>query len=131
VLNALLARTMPAEVHEAFSEAFKATESSLARLIKALPLVDPTLEGAGQTTLKRMQQDLETMRSKTIQAAKRRDETLRRQFTRTRALAFPGGHPQERVVGFVTFLNMYGPSLVERLLTTLPLETGRHWVLTV
>ena len=31
-----------------------------------------------------------------IQAAKRRDETLRRQFIRTRALAFPGGHAQER-----------------------------------
>ena len=34
-----------------------------------------------------------------IQAAKRRDETLRRQFIRTRALAFPGGHAQERTIG--------------------------------
>ena len=131
VLNALLARTMPAEVDQAFSDAVGSTETSLARLIKALPLVDPTLEGAGQTTLKRMQQDLETLRSKTIQAAKRRDETLRRQFTRTRAMVFPNGQLQERTIGFVSFLNQYGPALTEHLIRTLPLQPGKHWLLTV
>ena len=45
----------------------------------------------------------------------RRDETLRRQFMRARALAFPDGHPQERAIGFVSFLNQYGPALVGRM----------------
>ena len=61
----------------------------------------------------RMQHDLQTLHSKMIQAAKRRDETLRRQFIRARALAFPDGHAQERTIGFVSFLNQYGPALVE------------------
>ena len=54
-----------------------------------MPGLDPTLEGAAQSTLGRMQHDLQTLHGKMIQAAKRRDETLRRQFMRTRALAFP------------------------------------------
>ena len=54
--------------------------------------------------------------SKVIQAAKRRDETLRRQFTRAQAQIFPHGHPQERTLGVVFFLNRYGPALVDRLL---------------
>jgi uncharacterized protein YllA (UPF0747 family) len=66
-----------------------------------------------------------------IQAAKRRDETLRRQFIHARALAFPGGHAQERIVGFVWFLNQYGPAFVDRLWSALPIEMGQHWVITI
>ena len=60
-----------------------------------------------------------------------RDETLRRQFQRAQALAFPNGHPQEREVGFVWFSNHYGPALVDRLLDELPLEMGYHWILSI
>jgi uncharacterized protein YllA (UPF0747 family) len=66
-----------------------------------------------------------------IQAAKRRDETLRRQYMRTRALAFPGGHPQERAIGFVSFLNQYGPALVDRLYEAVPLDLGQHWIVSI
>ena len=46
------------------------------------------------------------------------------------AQAFPGGTPQERVVGSISFLNKYGPSLVDRLAEGLTLEPGIHTVLT-
>ena len=81
--------------------------------------------------LGKMQHDLKVLHGKIIQGAKRRDETLRRQFERVRAQAFPGGLPQEREVGFVSFLARYGPALVERLGETLPLDLGRHWVVTL
>jgi uncharacterized protein YllA (UPF0747 family) len=103
----------------------------MTRFIEAIPALDPTLEGAAQSTLARMQHDLETLHGKMIQAAKRRDETLRRQFIHARALAFPGGHAQERTIGFVSFLNQYGPALVERLDAELPLDLGRHWIVTI
>jgi uncharacterized protein YllA (UPF0747 family) len=100
----------------------------MTRVIDALPAVDQTLAGAATSTLGRMQHDLQTLRGKMIQAAKRRDETLRRQFIRTRTLAFPHGHPQERAVGFISFLNQYGPALIQRLEDELPLGLGRHWI---
>jgi uncharacterized protein YllA (UPF0747 family) len=78
-----------------------------------------------------MQRDLQNLHGKMIQAAKRRDETLRRQYTRTRALAFPGGEAQERTIGFVSFLNQYGPALVDRLEQELPLDLGHHWVVAI
>ena len=43
-------------------------------------------------------------------------------------MAFPGGHAQERTIGFVSFLNQYGPALVERLENQLPLDLGCHWI---
>ena len=78
-----------------------------------------------------MQHDLETLKGKIVQAAKRRDETLKRQFARTRALTFPGGQPQERAIGFVSFLNQYGPALVDRLMAELALEPDKHWIIAV
>ena len=75
--------------------------------------------------------ELQGLHGKIIHAAKRRNETLRRQFTRTRGQAFPGGHAQERSIGFVSFLNRYGPGLVDHLVRDLPIDPGAHWVVTV
>jgi len=100
-------------------------------LVRVVPAIDPTLEAAARSVLGRMHHDLQGLHTKIIHAAKRRDDTLRRQFTRTRAQAFPNGHAQERAIGFVSFLNRYGPGLVDRLLSDLPLDLGYHWVVTV
>ena len=57
-----------------------------------------------------------------ISAAKKRDETLRRQFFRARAQAFPDGIPQERALGSVALLNRYGPALVRADVEEFPLD---------
>ncbi len=130
-LNELLKTQIPPDVDAAFAAAGAALDSQMQRVVDALLTLDPTLEGAARNTTGKIQHDLENLHGKTIQAAKRKNETLRRQFFRTRALAFPNGHAQERTVGFVWFLNQYGPALVERLWDALPIEMGQHWVITI
>jgi len=130
-LNELLKAQIPPVVEESFTDAAQTIETQMARLIQTIPGLDPTLEGAARSTLERMQRDLQTLHGKMIQAAKRRDETLRRQFMHARALAFPGGHAQERTIGFVSFLNEYGPALVDRLDEELPLDLGHHWIVAI
>jgi uncharacterized protein YllA (UPF0747 family) len=78
-----------------------------------------------------MEHDLRTLHSKIIHAAKRRDETLRRQFTRARATTFPHGHLQERTLCFLYFLNRYGPALIGVLDRHLTPDGGHHCLLTV
>lgn len=130
-LNRLLEQQLPATVEAALQAASTAITERMTALIEALPALDPTLEGAARSALGRMEHDLRTLHGKVIHAAKRRDDTLRRQFARTRAQAFPDGHPQERAIGFVYFLNKYGPALVDRLAAELPLDMGQHWVVTI
>ena len=130
-LNELLKTQIPPVVEEAFMGAAQAIDTQMTRLIQTIPALDPTLEGAARSTLERMQRDLQTLHGKMIQAAKRRDETLRRQFIHARALGFPDGHAQERTIGFLSFLNEYGPALVDRLDEELPLDLGRHWIVTI
>jgi bacillithiol biosynthesis cysteine-adding enzyme BshC len=130
-LNGLLAAHIPDTVETAFAEASRAVAATMAVVIERIPGVDSTLETTARSTLGRMQHDLDALHAKMIQAAKRRDETLRRQFMRTKALAFPKGDAQERAIGFVSFLNQYGPALVDRLEQSLPLDLGQHWVITI
>ena len=129
-LNELLEAALPPAVEASLGDALRSIEERLSAVAAAVATVDPTLEGAARSTQGRMQDDLKKLQSKIIQAAKRKDETLRRQFKHAQAQAFPGGSPQERVVGFVYFLNKYGPPLIERLCQEPPLDLGTHWVLT-
>jgi bacillithiol biosynthesis cysteine-adding enzyme BshC len=130
-LNKLLEAHLPASVEESLRDATTQTQQSMARVVDALPALDPTLAGAAKTTLGKMEHELRSLHSKVIHSAKKRDETLRRQFVRAQAQAFPHGHPQERTLGVVYFLNKYGPGLVDLLLEELPIDLGQHWLVTL
>ena len=130
-LNELLISQLPSSVEAAMKLAGDSIEQRMEALAREVPQIDATLEGAARSTLSRIQDDLKKLHAKIVQAAKRKDETLRRQFHHAQAQAFPAGQPQEREIGFVTFLNRYGPSLIDRLLDALPPEMGTHWVVTI
>jgi bacillithiol biosynthesis cysteine-adding enzyme BshC len=130
-LNALLESQLPPSVEASLHEALRAIEERMGAVAEEVPQIDPTLEGAARSTQTRMLDDLKKLHAKIIQAAKRKDDTLRRQYHHARAQVFPGGHPQEREIGFVYFLNKYGPTLVDRLSDELPLDMGTHWVVTI
>jgi bacillithiol biosynthesis cysteine-adding enzyme BshC len=130
-LNRLLHGQLPPQVDQSLKQAGDAIRTAMQRAIDAMPALDATLAGAAKTTLGKMEHDLRALEGKVIQAAKRRDETLRRQFLRAQSQIFPGGQLQERMLGVVFFLNRYGPALVDRLLEELPLDMGQHWVLTL
>ena len=130
-LNRLLGAQLPASVEQALDGAAGAVRDRMAAVAAAVADVDPTLAGAAESTRGRMERDLGNLRGKVVQAAKRRHQTLRRQFTRAQSQIFPHGNPQERAVGGVCFLNRYGPLLVDRLLSDETLDTKRHWVIAV
>lgn len=130
-LNRLLKAQIPPEVDTSLEEAARAVAERMEALAAAVSKLDATLDGAARSTLGRMQDDLKKLQGKIVQAVKRKNETLRRQFVHAQAQAFPGGHPQERDVGFVYFLNKYGSGLIDRLCEEMPLDQGRHWVITI
>ena len=130
-LNDLLAGQLPPDVDASVERVARMLEERMTEVANAVTAIDATLEGAARSALGRMQDDLKKLHAKIIQAAKRKDDTLRRQFQHAQAQAFPDGHPQEREIGFVYFLNKYGPALIDRLGEILPGERGTHYVLTI
>ncbi len=130
-LNRLLEAQLPASVGQVITNAERYLVDQADELKPAVAAIDPTLAGAVETTIERVRETFAHLQGKIVQASKRKDQTLRRQFERARALAFPGGEPQERGLNVVAFVNRYGPALGERLVEVLPLETDKHYVLTL
>ena len=131
VLNQLLEAQIPPAVTTSMDDAVRTLTERMDSLARAVSALDPTLEGAARSASSRMQDDLKKLHAKIIQAMKRKDETVRRQFRSAQAQAFPDGQPQERAVGFVYFVNKYGETLVDRLVEDLPLDQGTHWLMTI
>ena len=131
LLNELLAAQIPAEVETASQAALDAVVTAMDRLATAVPAVDATLEGAVKSASGRMQDDLKKLQGKILQAAKKKDDTLRRQFRHAQVLLFPDGEPQERHLGWISLFNRIGPGLVDRMLSDMPSTPGRHWLLTL
>lgn len=130
-LNKLLEAQLPPTLEPTLAGLSESIASQIAALKDIVQTVDPTLAGAADTTRDRMQDTLKTLHSKVIHASKKKDETLRRQFVRTQALAFPGGEPQERIVDVPFFLNRYGQAVVDRLLDQLPTDMGKHHIIVI
>ena len=130
-LNELLQSQLPPTVEASLQDAVRAVDERMEVVAKEVVHLDATLEGAARSTLSRLQDDLKKLHGKVIQAAKRKNDTLRRQFHHAQSQAFPAGHPQEREIGCVYFLNKYGSTLVDRLSDELPIDMGTHWVMTI
>lgn len=130
-LNRLLEAQLPQTVEASLADAEASVRTAMERVIEVIPAVDPTLAGAARSTLGKIEHEIKTLHGKMIQAAKRRDETLRRQFIRAQVQTFPLGQPQERTLGLPYFLNQYGPALIDRLIEELPLDLGQHWVMAI
>ncbi len=130
-LNELLESQLPPTVEQALTGVAALIAERMDALALVVPQIDATLEGTVRTTQGRLQHEMQTLHNKVIQAAKRKDETVRRQFQHAQALTFPSGHPQEREIAFIWFLNRYGPALVTRLFEDVPLGMGQHVVLSI
>lgn len=131
VLNQVLERQLPPSIDRLIHETERHITDQAAALRQAVLTVDPTLGGAVDTTSERLKDTLRHLHNKIVHASKKKDETLRRQFKRTRDLAFPAGHPQERTLNVVFFANRYGPAFVDRLLDELPVSSACHYLLTI
>ena len=113
-LNRLLESQLPPAIEQTFEDTGRDVAARAAQLKTAVVTVDPTLTGAVDTTLDKIRETLKTLQGKIVQASKRKDETLRRQFNKTRALTFPDGQPQERILCTTYFINKYGPALIDK-----------------
>jgi bacillithiol biosynthesis cysteine-adding enzyme BshC len=130
VLNQLLERQLPPSIDRLIQDTEGHVSAKARELRDAVAQIDPTLTGAVDTTGDRIRETLKNLHNKIVQASKKKDETLRRQFTRARDLAFPNGDPQERSISIVFFINRYGPAFVDRLIDELPRAANCHYLLT-
>jgi bacillithiol synthase len=119
---------IPEAVRAGLARANEHLDADLEALKAAIAAFEPTLgEAAGQTQ-GRIRQQLEFLDKKVRQAAKKKDEIVRRQLQKAVDHIYPKGGLQERVFNVTPYLIKYGPSFLERLAGSIGVDTFDHEV---
>jgi len=114
-----------------FDRARDRMTSELESLRPALDAVDSTLAGALDTARQKILHQVETLRTKFVNAEARRNETLERHLDTIGNSLFPEKKLQERVLNITSFLVRYGLAFLPRLEETLSLDSRAHQVVEI
>src|SRR5437773_2230021 len=114
-----------------FDRARDRMTSELESLRPALDAVDSTLAGALDTARQKILHQVETLRTKFVNAEARRNETLERHLETIGNSLFPEKKLQERVLNITSFLVRYGLAFLPRLEETLSLDSRAHQVVEI
>jgi bacillithiol biosynthesis cysteine-adding enzyme BshC len=129
LLRQIVEGTVNQEVGNRFDRLESAIDSRLGEMEEPLKSVDPTLVGALGTARKKIQYQLENLRSKFVSAESRRREILTRQVDSLLVTLYPSGGFQERQINILYFLSRYGPEFLEQLYDAIDLSDPDHRLL--
>jgi bacillithiol synthase len=88
--------------------------------------VDPTLLGALDTSMRKSIHQLDSLRTRFINAATRRDEILARHLDGISNSLFPEKKFPERILNVTSFLSRYGIGMIRSLDESLSLDSRQH-----
>ena len=111
---------------ELFRQARGRIEEELQSLRGILGSMDPTLLGALETSSRKSIHQVESLRTKYINAATRRDEMLARHLDSIENSLFPDRKFQERLLNVTSFLSRYGTGIIRILDESLSLDSTVH-----
>ena len=111
----LVRDALPEETRTAFDTLRAHLDKDYDALAPLVARVDPTLERTVTSARNAALGGTQDIEKKLIAALKRTSETLGGQIARTRAVLYPGGEAQERVLTYASFAIRYGPELLDGL----------------
>ena len=125
---ALAARTLPADLQQAFERANKSVEESFSSLHEALAKLDPPLVDASQTGASKMRYQLDRLRERAMAAELKRSEVVSRHAEALSEAIYPNGALQERGVAAVYYVARHGMELLKNLHDSMRTDCLDHQV---
>jgi len=127
----LAAKVLPPEVAEDFAQANAGLDRSLHSISDALARLDPTLVESAQRAGRKMQYQLNRLRSRAARAELRRNEVLARHADLLSNALYPNKDLQEREVAGIYFASRYGAELLQELYETIHTDCLDHQLITL
>jgi uncharacterized protein YllA (UPF0747 family) len=116
---------------EVFDKVRDAINAELDSLGPVLTGVDATLMGALDTSRQKVFHQVETLRTKFVNAEARRNDTMERQLDSIANSLFPEKKLQERVINITSFLARYGFGFTRQVEEALSLDSREHQVIEI
>jgi bacillithiol biosynthesis cysteine-adding enzyme BshC len=127
-LELIAERSLPSDLQSSFEEAAKAVDVALAKIMKPLQTLDPTLVGSAERAGSKMRYQLNRLRTRAANAEVRSNEIIARHSEHLNSALFPHKQMQERVITGSSFLARYGLDLLQTLYASTERECPDHQV---
>lgn len=103
--------------------------SALNQINQLLPLIDKSLGDLSAKSKLRIEEILNSLKAKALEAEKRKYETTIRQVSKVRNVLFPNSNLQERELNWIYFANKYGVDIVKWIFNELAINKFEHQIL--
>ena len=128
VIKRVVEEYLGADTAKLFSTTEQNVNHDLDRLRQDLAAIDPTLAGALETGRKKINYQLEGLRTRFVRAQLTRDEAAHRQLLRVFDQLYPNKDLQERHINITSLLARHGTYVIEWIFNALNLGSNEHQV---
>lgn len=128
VLTRVVEEHLGADTAQTFSETEASVNQELDRLKEKLRSVDPTLADALETGRRKINYQLEGLRSRFHRAQMSRDEALQRQLERAFDQLYPNKELQERHINITSLLARHGRYVIDWIYNAINLGSTEHQI---
>jgi bacillithiol biosynthesis cysteine-adding enzyme BshC len=128
VIKRVVEEHLGAGTAKRFTDTEEAVNSELDRLRDELNSVDPTLASALDTGRKKIQYQLDGLRTRFVRAQMARDEAAHRQLQRACDQLYPNKDLQERHINITSLLSRHGTYVIEWIFNAINLGSNDHQV---
>ena len=125
----LAARNLPQDLQTAFDVANQSMTSSLSAIREKLEKLDHTLVDAAQTSISKIQHQLEKLQTQAARAEAQKNELVTRHVETLSQALYPEKGLQERAIGGLYFLARYGQELLHQLHDAIQPDCHDHQIL--
>ena len=128
VIKRVVEEHLGANTARLFSSAEQNVNDELDRLRQDLESIDPTLAGALETGRKKINYQLEGLRTRFVRAQMARDEAAHRQLQRAFEQLYPNKDLQERHINITSLLARHGTYVIEWIFNAINLGSSEHQI---
>ena len=128
VITRVVEEYLGADTAKLFAKTEQKVNEELDRLRQELESVDPTLAGALDTGRKKINYQLDGLRTRFVRAQMGRDESAHRQLQRVFEQLFPNKELQERHINITSLLARHGTYVIEWIYNAINLGSNEHQV---
>jgi bacillithiol biosynthesis cysteine-adding enzyme BshC len=128
VMKRVVEEYLGADTAKLFSKAEQNVNHELDRLRQELETIDPTLASALDTGRKKINYQLEGLRTRFVRSQMTRDEAAHRQLQRAFDQLYPNKDLQERHINITSLLARHGTYVIEWIYNAINLGSNEHQV---
>jgi bacillithiol biosynthesis cysteine-adding enzyme BshC len=129
LIQKIVAASSEINLENLFDNSLNEIIVSLSQIDEKLVQIDKTLLDLSAKSKQKIEENLNLLKSKTLDAQKKKYDSTIRQISKVRNVLYPNDNLQERELNWIYFANKYGPDIISWIFNELSINKFEHQIL--